>query len=139
MNMMATTQYQSRWSSITNVAPHVAQPISLQYLHQINFYIYNIMIARNFLSIGRCFNHHQISLSKAVLLFLNLYFAVRYRAGKWTVVITIMPFLNSWRTAHLLTKVTWRMPLVDQELLILPEFTTRFSVGFVLLNVYFSV
>ena len=53
------------------------------------------MISRNFLGIGKCFNHHQISLSKAVLLFLNLYFAVGYRTGKGTVVITIMPFLNS--------------------------------------------
>ena len=53
------------------------------------------MISRNFLGIGKCFNHHQILLSKTVLLFLNLYFAVRYRAGKGIVVITIMPFLNS--------------------------------------------
>jgi len=71
------------------------QPISLQYLHQINLSIYNIMISRNFLGIGKCFNHHQILLSKTVLLFLSLYFAVRYRAGKGIVVITIMPFLNS--------------------------------------------
>ena len=57
------------------------------------------------------------------------------------VVITIGSFHHSWHFTRLITWVTRWVPLVEQELLVLPEHLSSplFLVGFVLLNLLFSV
>jgi hypothetical protein len=44
------------------------------------------------------------------------------------VVNTILPFPHSWLTTRYLTRVTWQVLLVVQELLTIPEFTPVFCV-----------
>ena len=52
------------------------------------------------------------------------------------VVSNTRPFPHSWLITGFATRITRRVPLVEQELLILPEhlISPRFSVGFVLLD-----